>query len=228
MNATAPTLPILYSFRRCPYAMRARLAIAVSGLTVELREVDLKDKPAEMLRASPKGSVPVLVDVDGRVLEESLDIMLWALQQHDPARWLVPETGCLENMLALIAQCDGDFKHDLDRYKYPGRYAGVDAQTHLIHRTAGAVFLAQLDARLNQPPYLFGQHAALADMAIAPFVRQFAQTDLDWFHQQPWPALRVWVASIINSPSFASIMTKYAKWAPGDDPVCFPARDREA
>ena len=223
MNTAAPPLPILYSFRRCPYAMRARLAIAVSGLTVELREVDLKDKPAEMLRASPKGSVPVLVDVDGRVLEESLDIMLWALQQHDPARWLVPETGCLENMLALIAQCDGDFKHDLDRYKYPGRYAGVDAQTHLIHRTAGAVFLAQLDARLNQPPYLFGQQPALADMAIAPFVRQFAQTDLDWFNQQPWPGLRVWLASIINSSDFANIMTKYAKWAPGDERVCFPA-----
>ena len=200
--------------------MRARLALVVSGKMVELREVDLKHKPVEMLRASPKGSVPVLVDVDGRVLEESLDIMLWALQQHDPARWLVAETDSLENMLALIAQCDGDFKHDLDRYKYPARYTGVDA---LIHRTAGAVFLAQLDARLNQPPYLFGQQPALADMAIAPFVRQFAQTDLVWFNQQPWPALRVWLASIINSSGFANIMTKYAKWAPGDERVCFPA-----
>ena len=152
MNTAAPIIPVLYSFRRCPYAMRARLALVVSGKMVELREVDLKDKPAEMLRASPKGSVPVLVDADGRVLEESLDIMLWALQQHDPAQWLVAETDSLEKMLVLIAQCDGDFKPHLDRYKYPGRYAGVDAQTHLTHRTAGAVFLAQLDARLNQPP----------------------------------------------------------------------------
>ena len=116
-------------------------------------------------------------------------------------------------MLALIAQCDGDFKHHLDRYKYPGRYAGVDPRTH---RTAGAEFLAQLNARLNQHPYLFGQQAALADMAIAPFVRQFAQTDLDWFTQQPWPALHAWLASIISSPLFAHIMTKYAKWVPGD------------
>ena len=219
MNVARQTLPILYSFRRCPYAMRARLALVASGLTVELREVDLKDKPAEMLRTSPKGSVPVLVDLDGRVLEESLDIMLWALQQHDPAHWLVAKTDSLEDMLALIAQCDSDFKHALDRYKYPERYAGVDA---LIHRTAGAEFLIQLDARLNQHPHLFGQQATVADMAMAPFVRQFAQTDLDWFNQQPWPALRVWLASIINSPSFANIMTKYAKWAPGDVRVCFP------
>ena len=223
MNTAAPIIPVLYSFRRCPYAMRARLALAVSGQRVELREVDLKDKPAEMLRASPKGSVPVLVDRNGRVLDESLDIMLWALQQHDPAHWLAPETDSLENMLALIAQCDGDFKHHLDRYKYPGRYAGVDAQTHLAHRTAGVAFLAQLDVRLNQHPHLFGQQAALADMAIAPFVRQFAQTDPDWFNQQPWPALRAWLASIINSTSFANIMIKYAKWTPGDTRVCFPA-----
>jgi len=222
MNTAAPILPILYSFRRCPYAMRARLALAASGLVVELREVDLKDKPAAMLQASPKGTVPVLVDHSGRVLEESLDIMLWALQQHDPAHWLVPETDSLEMMLALIAQCDGDFKQHLDRYKYPGRYADVDV---LAQRTAGAEFLAQLDARLHQHPYLFGQQPALADMAIAPFVRQFAQTDLDWFNQQPWPALRVWLASIIDAPSFANIMTKYANWAPGAERVCFPSLD---
>ena len=219
LHPAAPIIPILYSFRRCPYAMRARLALAVSGLTVELREVDLKEKPTEMLRASPKGSVPVLVGVDGRVLDESLDIMLWALQQHDPAYWLVPETESLEKMLALIAQCDGDFKHHLDRYKYPGRHQGVDA---LTARTAAAEFLAQLDARLNKHPHLFGQQAALADMAIAPFVRQFAQTDLDWFNQQSWRGLRVWLASIVDSPSFAKIMIKYAKWVPGDSCVYFP------
>lgn len=221
MNTAAPALPVLYSFRRCPYAMRTRLALAVSGQTVELREVDLKDKPAEMLQASPKGSVPVLVDLDGKVLEESLDIMLWALRQHDPAHWLAPETGGLEDMLALIAQCDCDFKHHLDRYKYPARYQGIDA---LQHRTAGAVFLTQLDARLSRHTHLFGHRPALADMAIAPFVRQFAQTDLDWFNQQPWPALRAWLEAIINAPSFDCIMTRYAKWATGDARVCFPER----
>lgn len=199
--------------------MRARLALLVSGQKVELREVDLKDKPAQMLQASPKGSVPVLVGCDGKVLEESLEIMLWALQQHDPAHWLTPQTGDLGEMLALIAQCDSDFKNHLDRYKYPGRYEGVDA---LTHRSAGAEFLAQLDARLSKHAYLFGHHAALADMAIAPFVRQFAQTDLDWFDQQPWPALRTWLAAIINSPSFECIMTKYAKWMPAEASVCFP------
>jgi len=219
MNMAAPSYPILYSFRRCPYAMRARLALVASGLTVELREVELKDKPAEMLRASPKGSVPVLIDVNGRVLEESLDIMLWALQQHDPMHWLTPEIESLEQMQAMISQCDGDFKQHLDRYKYPGRYAGVDAR---IHRTAGAVFLVQLDTRLKQHPYLFGHQPALADMAIAPFVRQYAQTDLDWFNQQSWPALRVWLESIVNAPNFASIMIKFSKWVPGAPCVCFP------
>jgi glutathione S-transferase len=203
--------------------MRARLALAASGLMVELREVELKDKPAAMLQASPKGTVPVLVDCAGRVLEESLEIMLWALQQHDPAHWLAPETGSLETMLALIAQNDGDFKQHLDRYKYPGRYADTDA---LIHRTAGAEYLAQLDTRLQQHLYLFGRQPALADMAIAPFVRQFAQTDLDWFIQQSWPALLIWLESIVSSPNFVNIMTKYAKWTPGDTRVCFPSLSR--
>ena len=219
MSIIAPALPVLYSFRRCPYAMRARLALAVSCQTVELREVDLTDKPVEMLLASPKGSVPVLLTSDGKVLEESLDIMLWALGQHDPAGWLAPESGGLEEMLALIAECDGDFKHHLDCYKYPQRYQDVDV---LTHRSAGAAFLLQLDARLNTHTYLFGNQPALADMAISPFVRQFAKTDEDWFNQQPWPALRAWLESIIRSRSFALIMTKHAKWAPGDACICFP------
>lgn len=223
MNTAAPSMPILYSFRRCPYAMRARLALAASGISVALREVELKDKPAAMLQASPKGTVPVLIVCDGRVLEESLDIMLWALQQHDPDGWLMPESDRLETMLALIAQCDGDFKQHLDRYKYPGRYDGVDAVTH---RTAGAEFLNALDARLRQHPYLFGRRSALADMAIVPFVRQFAQTDLDWFNQQPWPALHGWLQGITDSPIFISIMTKQTKWIPGNTRVYFPEQPR--
>src|SRR4051812_31105758 len=123
-------LPILYSFRRCPYAMRARLAIAASGQRCELREVVLRDKPAEMLAASPKGTVPVLIDTDGRVLEESLDIMRWALGRSDPQAWLEPPSGSLEDMLELIARCDGDFKFHLDRYKYARRYQGADAGEH--------------------------------------------------------------------------------------------------
>lgn len=199
--------------------MRARLALAVSGQTVELREVDLKDKPAEMLQVSPKGSVPVLVDIDGKVLEESLDIMLWALRQHDPAHSLEPETEGLAEMLVLIAECDGDFKHHLDRYKYPERYPGTDP---LLHRAAGAAFLARLDARLSAHTHLFGDRPALADMAIAPFVRQFARTDAVWFEQQPWSALRVWLDKLVNTADFAHIMSRYIKWIPGATCVRFP------
>ena len=120
-------LPVLYSFRRCPYAMRARLALAVSGLPLELREVTLRSKPPELLAASPKGTVPVLVLPDGEVIDESLDVMLWALRQHDPESWLEAAEASLDGMLALISECDGAFKQHLDRYKYPNRYAGEHA-----------------------------------------------------------------------------------------------------
>ena len=142
----APALPVLYSFRRCPYAMRARMAIAASGRCCELREVVLRDKPAELLAASPKGTVPVLVDTDGRVVDQSLDIMLWALRRNDPEGWLRPAGGTLEDMLALIAECDGDFKRDLDGYKYPEREPDGDAAAH---RAKGAAFLSRLDAHLR-------------------------------------------------------------------------------
>ena len=192
--------------------MRARLALVASGLTVELREVELRDKPAAMLEASPKGTVPVLVNVDGSVIDESLDIMRWALGQHDPAHWLAPQTGTLDDMLALIGECDVDFKHHLDRYKYSDRYDGANA---LMHRAAGAEFLARLNARLSGHSQLFGQDPTLADMAIAPFVRQFAHTDMDWFSRQPWPALHEWLDAFCNSAAFARVMGKVSRWAPG-------------
>jgi glutathione S-transferase len=134
-DSPADLTPVLYSFRRCPYAMRARMAIAVSGQRCELREVVLRDKPAELLAASPKGTVPVLVDVDGSVIAQSLDIMLWALRRNDPERWLQPDGGTLDDMLSLIAECDGEFKRNLDGYKYPGRQPGADAG---LHRQQGA------------------------------------------------------------------------------------------
>jgi len=216
MNAPGQDLPILYSFRRCPYAMRARLAIAVSGQAVELREVVLKAKPAELLAASPKGTVPVLVTPDGRVIEQSLEIMLWALERHDPEGWLSPDSAA---MLALIAECDGDFKHHLDRTKYPERYAGADATEH---REAASVFLRVLDEHLQASGCLFGEQPALADMAIAPFVRQFAQIDAAWFAAQPWPALNQWLENLLARPLFASIMEKYAPWESGTRGIRFP------
>lgn len=212
------SLPILYSFRRCPYAMRARLALAVSRTSCVLREVVLRDKPAELLAISPKGTVPVLVESDN-VLEHSLDIMLWALRRHDPENWLQPPSGTLQDMLDLIAQCDGGFKHNLDRYKYPDRYPGEDA---IMHRREGGHFLAQLETRLARTPYLFGAHPALADRAIAPFVRQFAHTDIAWFAEQPWPALHTWLQAFLDSALFAQVMNKYPQWHSGDEPTLFP------
>lgn len=217
--STAPAdrpLPVLYSFRRCPYAMRARLALAVSGQRCELREVVLRSKAPEMLAASPKGTVPVLVLPGGEVIDESLDIMLWALGQNDPEGWLAPQHGSMADMQALISQNDGEFKQDLDRYKYPNRYleeaAEETARFAMAHRSAGADWLGQLEPMLEQHGCLFGARASLADMALLPFVRQFAHTDAAWFAAQPWPRLQAWLAGFEVSALYQSVMEKHAPW----------------
>jgi len=207
----AETLPVLYSFRRCPYAMRARLALAVSGTAYELREVVLARKPQALLQASPKGTVPVLVLPDGAVLEQSLDIMLWALRRHDPQQWLPTSALELDRAMTLIAQCDGEFKANLDRYKYPNRYALADG---LEHRSLGAQFLQTLDTILETLGFLHGNHWGLVDAAIAPFVRQFAHTDPAWFASQPWPALQHWLTDFEASGLYLRIMDKFPAWAP--------------
>lgn len=201
--------PVLYSFRRCPYAMRARLAIAVSGTGCILREVKLSAKPELMLAASPKGTVPVLVLPGGKVIDESLDIMRWALAQRDPEGWLEG------NDPALIERNDGPFKHDLDRYKYPERY-GVDP---LKHRTMGMEFLQELDGRLSRTSQLCGPMRSIADAAIMPFVRQFTAVDQEWFSDQRLPHLKVWLADHLSSELFNMIMLRVTPWAPGDRPV---------
>jgi glutathione S-transferase len=210
-------LPVLYSFRRCPYAMRARLALAVSGEPYELREVVLRDKPAGMLAASPKGTVPVLVLPGGEVIDESLDVMLWALRRNDPERWLSPPQGSIDDMLALIRGNDGEFKRHLDRYKYPQRYteeSAGDAQAFAqLHRAQGAAWLAGLDGMLGDG-WLFGLRAGIADMALLPFVRQFAHTDAAWFAAQPWPRLQAWLAGFEAGTLYAGVMGKHAPWQP--------------
>jgi len=227
----SPPLPVLYSFRRCPYAMRARLAIAASGQTCELREIVLRSKPAEMLQASPKGTVPVLVDTDGTVVDQSLDIMQWALHRNDPAQWLSPDQETADAMFALIAENDGAFKRNLDRYKYPDRYQGAAGSDRadgangadaIAERDAGAVWLRGLDTRLQAHAWLFGSRPCLADMAIAPFVRQFAHTDAAWFAAQDWPALQAWLSGILDSDAFAHVMQKWTPWASGTQGVAFP------
>jgi len=206
-------LPILYSFRRCPYAMRARLALLASTVQCVLREVKLANKPAAMLEASPKGTVPVLVLPDGRVVDESHDIMHWALAQADPQGWLEREDA------ALIETNDGPFKHDLDRYKYPERH-GSDAQAH---RASGLNFLQQLDARLAKHGQLSGDAMGLSDAAIMPFVRQFANTDRPWFDAQPLPHLQEWLEAHLASDLFAKCMIRPQPWQDGDEPITFGA-----
>ena len=200
-------LPILYSFRRCPYAMRARMALWISGTSCELREVRLSDKPPALLEASPKGTVPVLVLPDGTVIDESLAIMRWALARHDPEMWLAGDDK------GLIETGDGPFKHALDRYKYPGRYPGCDP---LEHRADGLRFLMELEQRLALTASLTGPHRALADVALFPFVRQFAHTDRDWFAAQPIPRVQAWLGRHLASRLFAAVMGKFAPWQAGD------------
>ncbi len=212
-------LPVLYSFRRCPYAMRARLALAVSGQVCELREVVLRAKPKGLLQASPKATVPVLVLPDGTVLEQSLDIMRWALACNDPAGWLTPSLGDEAGMLALIAECDGPFKQALDRCKYPSRHFEADAA---LARVQAVEWLQGLEARLAGQPFLFGDHAALGDMAVAPFVRQFAGIDAEWWAAQPWPRLQAWLAQWQASALFEGVMPKLDAWVDGTQGVRFP------
>ena len=207
-------LPILYSFRRCPYAMRARMALLASRTAVELREVSLKDKPEEMRIASPKATVPVLVLPDGSVIDESLAVMRWALERNDPEAWLANEKAAM----AIIATIDGPFKRHLDRYKYHTRYEDADP---LAHREAASSILRDLDARIARKGQLCGDGRSLADIASFPFVRQFAATDRNWFDAQPWPALRIWLDRHIGSDLFKRAMVKHAPWQPGDPAIEF-------
>jgi glutathione S-transferase len=197
--------PILYSFRRCPYAMRARLALLVSRSEVVIREVALRAKPPELLAVSAKATVPVLVLPDGVVIDESLDIMHWALHRHDPEGWLGSPDA------ALIAANDGAFKVHLDRYKYASRL-GDDL---VFHRQAAVDWLAELEARLAGCHYLGGATPSLADAAIMPFVRQFALVDPTWFEVQPLPRLQTWLAGQLASPLFNQAMVRLLPWRAG-------------
>ena len=204
--------PILYSFRRCPYAMRARMALWAAGVTVTLREVKLAAKPPALIAASPKATVPVLVLTDGTVIDESLGIMRWALARSDPEDWLAGDDA------GLIAVNDGVFKHHLDRAKYPGRYDEDDVTDY---RAAALALLAPLETRLESAPYLCGERRSLTDIALFPFIRQFAAIDPEWFAAQPLPRLAAWLEGHCASVLFASVMPKFAPWQPGDAPIRF-------
>lgn len=196
------SLPILYSYRRCPYAMRARMALKYAKIEVEIIEISLKDKPAAMLKASPKGTVPVLVLANGIVIEQSLDIMHWALQQSDEDGWLASE-----NQLShtLITENDGSFKQTLDKYKYANRFPEQSAE---VYRAQGEVFLQKLESLLNQSEYLVGAKLSFADIAIFPFIRQFAAVDSAWFEASSYQKLKAWLRQLADSELFKSVMQK--------------------
>ncbi|MBL1320631.1 MAG: glutathione S-transferase [Methylophaga sp.] len=204
---------ILYSFRRCPYAMRARMAIAVSGIQVELREVVLRDKPQALLDISPKATVPVLLTNDQTVIDESLDIMHWALKQSDPDNWL----SNINN--ELIANNDGDFKHWLDRYKYADRYP---EHSEHYYRQQGEKTLLMLEALLEKSAYLTANNITFTDIVIFPFIRQFAFSDMNWFEIAPYPKLRAWLIALIDSVLFQKTMVKYQPWKADGLVTVFP------
>ncbi|MGE6360129.1 glutathione S-transferase [Psychrobacter glacincola] len=215
---TAYSLSCLYSFRRCPYAMRARLGLLFADLPVELREITLKNKPAKMLAISPKGTVPVLQLADGVVIEESRDIMEWALEQQDPQELLNPKT--LHQGNTLIEQNDQEFKYWLDRYKYADRHLEM---TQTEYRQKGEAFLQILEALLTKNTYLLGDSVTIADIGIMPFVRQFAHVDRDVFYSLPYPKLQIWLKNWLAHPLFIQAMTKFQPWQDGDEPVIFPS-----
>ena len=207
---------VLYSFRRCPYAMRARLGLLFAGVKVELREVALKNKPPQMLAISPKGTVPVLQLTDGSVIDESRDIMLWTLEQNDPKN-LLDKTVRTEAD-ALIDQNDNEFKYWLDRYKYADRHLEM---TQEEYRQRGEVFLQQLEKQLEKHAYLLGDKMTVADIGIMPFVRQFAHVDREVFYGLPYPNLQRWLQNWLQHPLFLQVMTKFKPWEEGDELVVF-------
>lgn len=200
--------------------MRTRMAIMASGQKLELREVVLRDKPAHMVSISPKATVPVLLFENGEVLEESLEIMDWALGLNDPLK-LLPQTEDEKAISArLIAQNDGPFKQALDRYKYPNRYDEVDGDEE---RAKGSAFLIELDERLSETSFLLGEDRRYVDIALLPFVRQFANVDRTWFDDQPWPNILRWLEAGLKAPLFKDTFQKYPQWHEGDAPVYFGA-----
>jgi len=205
--------PILYSFRRCPYAIRARLTLVVSKINVEIREILLRDKPTDFINSSKSKTVPCLVDGE-KIIDESLEIMLWALNQNDPESWLdMPNEG-----YEIINLIENEFKPYLDKTKYSSRYPEEDFEEN---RNRATNILRELD-NFQRGKYFFGNKVSLCDVAIFPFVRQFAFINIDWFHEKKWKNLSRWLSSFLESEMFVICQKKYTKWEPGNALVYFP------
>jgi glutathione S-transferase len=198
--------------------MRARMALKLAKIEVEIREISLREKPAHMLQVSPKGTVPVLILADGSVIDESLEIMIWAFknarEENDALRASIHAASRASPERALIETNDNAFKKHLDCYKYPERnFQSSPEKSQLEYRQLGEIFLAQLESLLQQNTYLFGANPNFADVAIFPFIRQFAAVDSAWFDGEnsfkpPYPKLRDWLNSLVESELFISIMQK--------------------
>ena len=208
--------PIFYIFRRCPYTMRARFAIRSSQIIVEVREIKLQEKPSEFLKSSPKGTVPVLITNSGEVLEESLDIINWALNRNDPDKWLAK--GKLEShkIAKLLDDLGNKFKPNLNKYKYPNRFSWID---QFLYREKNLCFIEKLNSYLEKNKPLNCGHLTLLDYAIFPFFRQFRNVDQQWFEKLNFIFLNKWINQIIDSQDFSSIMKKLKKWEPNDVPI---------
>jgi glutathione S-transferase len=212
-------LPVLYSFRRCPYAIRSRMTLVYSGVIVELRDILLKDKPVDMITASPKATVPVLKMSDGTVLDESFDIMLWALDQNDPDCWLPNNEKQRQTIFDLVTENDGPFKGNLDRYKYFVRHPDNSRE---IYRSQGEEYLRKLENLLSQHRFLASDKMTFADTAIFPFIRQFANSDKDWFDRSPYHKLKEWLGDQLNADAFKYVMKKREIWTKGTRGLTFP------
>ena len=218
-------LPVLYSFRRCPYAMRARYIIALLNVSVYLREVVLKSKPSELLALGGRSSVPQLIDIDGIRYSESLDIIFWTLSlsvDKKKVDELWPTGNIQRNKIkAWIAYNDHFFKHWLDRYKYADRYSEF---SEIYYRDKGLVFIRRLDKRLNERIFLFGQKVCIADISIFPFVRQFIMVNQKWFESSQYDNVKRWLAEFVNSEIFKSVvMVKHTPWEAGQEDIHYPA-----
>jgi len=214
-------LPVLYSLRNCPYAMRARMAIYVSGQAVLLRDIVLSDKPAHMLQVSPKGTVPVLVLQNGEVLDQSLEIMMWAFGQGDPSNYLMSDgPNTQAEMLSLIALFDTEFKLCLEHYRSAKRYHD---ESVLEHRLACEQYLQMLEQKLSQHLYLMSDNPSLADLAIVTFIRQLARVERQWYLQSPYPNIRKWLNGFLQGRMFSKVMTKYPLWLAAKPLIVFAA-----
>lgn len=208
--------PILYSFRRCPYCMRAHMALKYARLKIILREVVLSDLPVDVLAVSPQATVPSLVISENECMDESWDIVKWAIQQSDPENWLGENNGYLNDAEMLVETNDYSFKDDLDHYKYADRFP---EQPMEYYRQRGEEFVEELNEMLKQNNFLLAEHITVADIAIFPFIRQFSMVDKDWFDKAPYPELQRWLDFMLDTEWFSEAFKKHEIWKPGSEDI---------